>query len=166
MYQTKAQYDRSNVILTEMLSSPWCQQVLSTDCIKAIEKFQCTMIEKETYLAFYLQKNISMSFDAMTTSPVESMNSSIKNRVGVISNSNTRWVVRSLCHIHAFIYYMNLCMFLHIIHEFGYNMNSFVIRIRITYKFIELISFPVFTQLVHSLMTLLSILTQLTCWWN
>jgi hypothetical protein len=78
------------MILTEMLSSPWCQDVLSTDCIKAIEKFQCTMIEKETCLAFYLRKTISMSFDAMTTSPVESMNSSIKNGMGVNSNSNTR----------------------------------------------------------------------------
>jgi hypothetical protein len=78
------------MILTEMLSSPWYQEVLSTDCIKAIEKFQCTMIEKETYLAFYLRKTISMSFDAMTTSPVESMNSSIKNGMGVNSNSNTR----------------------------------------------------------------------------
>ena len=90
MYQTKAQYDRPNMILTEMLSSLWCQEVLSTDCIKAIENFQCTMIEKEAYLAFYLRKTISMSFDAMTTSPVESMNSFIKNGMGVNSNSNTR----------------------------------------------------------------------------
>ncbi len=48
------------------------------------------MIEKETYLVFYLQKTISMSFDAMNTSPIESMNSSIKNDMGVNSNSNTR----------------------------------------------------------------------------
>ncbi len=78
------------MLLTEILSSPWCQEVLNTDCIKAIENFQCTMIEKETYLAFYLRKTISMSLDAMTTSPVESMNSSIKNGMGVNSNSNTR----------------------------------------------------------------------------
>ncbi len=78
------------MILTEMLSSPWCQKDLSTDCIKAIEIFQCTMIEKETYLVFYLRKTISMSFDAMTMSPVESMNSSIKNGIRVNSNSNTR----------------------------------------------------------------------------
>ena len=90
MYRTKAQYDRSNLILTEMLSSPLCQDVLSKDCIKAIEKLQCSMIVKETYLAFYVWKTISMSFDAMTMSPVESMNSSIKNGMGVNSNSNTR----------------------------------------------------------------------------
>ncbi len=73
-----------------MLSSPWCQDVLSNDCIKAIEKFQCSMIKKETYLAFYVRKTISKPFDAMTTSPVESMNSSVKNGMGVNSNSNTR----------------------------------------------------------------------------
>ncbi len=90
MYQTKAQYGRSNMILTEMLSSPLCQDVLSNDCIKAIEKCQCSMIKKDTYLAFYVRKTISMSFDAMTTSPVKSMNSSIKNYTGVNSTLNTR----------------------------------------------------------------------------
>jgi hypothetical protein len=78
------------MILTEILSSPLCQDVLSKVCIKAIEKFQCSMIDKETYLAFYVWKTITMSFDAMTMSPVESMNSSIKNGMGVNSNSNTR----------------------------------------------------------------------------
>jgi hypothetical protein len=73
-----------------MLSSPLCQDVLSKDCIKAVEKLQCSMIDKETYLAFNVRNTISMSFDAMSTSPVESMNSSIKNGMGVISNSNTR----------------------------------------------------------------------------
>jgi hypothetical protein len=89
VYRTKAQYDRSNLILTKILSSPLCQDVLSKDCIKAIEKLQCSMIDKETYLAFYVRKTISMSFDATTMSPVESMNSSIKNGMGVNSNSNT-----------------------------------------------------------------------------
>jgi hypothetical protein len=69
------------MMLTEMLSSPICQDELSNDCIKAIENFQCSMIKKEQYLAFYVQKIISMSFDTMTTLPVESMNSSIKNRL-------------------------------------------------------------------------------------
>jgi hypothetical protein len=90
VYQTKAQYDRSNIILTEMLSSPLCQDVLSKDCVKAIEKLQCSIIDKETYLAFYVWKTISISFDAMTTSPVESMKSSIKNGICVNLNSNTR----------------------------------------------------------------------------
>ncbi len=119
------------MILTEMLSSPLCQDVLSNDCIKATEKFQCSMIEKETYLAFYVRKTISMSFDAMTTPPVKSTNTSINNGMGVTSNSNTRWVGRSLHIIHKFIYYMNLCIFLHIIHEFVYYMNLYFIQIHV-----------------------------------
>jgi hypothetical protein len=78
------------MILIEMLSSPLCQDVFRNDCIKAIENFQCSMIKKETYLAFYVRKTMSMSFDAMTTSPVESINSSILNGMVVTSNSNTR----------------------------------------------------------------------------
>jgi hypothetical protein len=74
------------MILTEMLSSPLCQDVISNDCIKAIKIFQCSMIKKKTYLAFYVRKTISMFFDAMTMSPVESTNSSIKNDTGVTSN--------------------------------------------------------------------------------
>jgi hypothetical protein len=90
VYWTKSQYDRSNAILTEMLSSQMCKDALSKQCIKAIKNFQCTMMEKAPYLAFHICKTITMSFDAMTTSPVESMNSSIKNGVGVRSSSQTR----------------------------------------------------------------------------
>jgi hypothetical protein len=64
--------------------------VLSNDCIKAIEKFQCSMIEKEINFAIYVWKTVSMSFDAMTTSPVESIIIFIKNGMGVTLNSNTR----------------------------------------------------------------------------
>jgi hypothetical protein len=129
-----------------------CQDVLSKYCIKAIENFQCSMIDKETYLSFYFWKTISMSFDAMTTSPVESMSSSILNGMGVNLNSNTRGVGRSLCIIPEFIYIMNSCMFWHIIYEFICYTNSYAIQICITDEFIERICFPV---CVHSLMTLL-----------
>ena len=66
--------------------------MLSCECIMAIEKFQMTMKEKEQYLAFYVRVSIPMSFDAMTTSPVECINSSIKNGMGVNQNSRSRSV--------------------------------------------------------------------------
>ncbi len=109
MHQTKAQYNRLNRILAKILSSPLCPNVLINDCIKAIENFQCFMTKKEQYLASPICRNMSMSFDAMTTSPVESMNSSIKNGMGVTSNSNTRWTGRWLRIKHEFINYMNSC---------------------------------------------------------
>jgi hypothetical protein len=48
------------------------------------------MTDKEQYLAFHVCKKITMSFDAMATSPVESMDSSIENGMGITSNSETR----------------------------------------------------------------------------
>ncbi len=128
------------MILTEMLSSALCRDVLSNDCIKATENFQCSMIKREEYLAFYVCKTIYMSFDAISTSPVESMNSSIKSGMGVTSNSNTRWVGRWLCIIHEIEYNMNLCIILCIKHEFIYFMNLCSIQIHIIHEFVSLSS--------------------------
>ena len=90
VYRTKAQYDRSHQLLSQMILSPMSREVLSIDCIKPIEKFQMTIKEKEQYLAFYVRLSIPMSFDAITTSPVKCMNSSIKNGMGVNQNSRSR----------------------------------------------------------------------------
>ncbi len=90
VYRTKDQYDRSHEILSEMLISKHCKNSLSDECIHMIEKFQTSMKEKENYLAFYVRSKISMSFDAMTTSPVKLMNSALKNGMGINSKSRTR----------------------------------------------------------------------------
>ena len=90
VYSSKEQYDRSHQILTEMMLSPMCKNVLSNECRKAIEKFQMVIKEKERYLAFYVRVKIPLSFNAMTTSPVESMNSTIKRNMGVNHNSKCR----------------------------------------------------------------------------
>ena len=73
-----------------MMLSPMCKNVLSNECRKAIEKFQMIIKEKENYLAFYVRVKIPLSFNAMTTSPVESMNSTIKRNMGVNHNSKSR----------------------------------------------------------------------------
>ncbi len=75
VYRAKEQYDRSHELLFEMLVSDMCTKTLSPECINAIQQFQVVIKEKECYLAFYVHSKNSMSFDAMTTSPVESMNS-------------------------------------------------------------------------------------------
>jgi hypothetical protein len=73
-----------------MLKSKWCKDCLSDKFIHMVEKFQTSIEEKKKYLAFYIRSNISMSFDAMTTSPIKSMNSALKNGMGINSNSRTR----------------------------------------------------------------------------
>ncbi len=75
-----------------MLVLEMCTKTLSPECINAIQQFQIVIKEKECYLAFYVHSKISMPFDAMTTSPVESMNSSLKRGTGINENSNTRYV--------------------------------------------------------------------------
>lgn len=90
VYRTKEQYDMSHQIFTNMMLSPMCTNVLSNECRQAIEKFQMNMKEKENYLAFYVRVKVPLSFNAMTTSPVESMNSTIKRNMGVNQNSKSR----------------------------------------------------------------------------
>jgi hypothetical protein len=92
VYRTKEQYDRSHELLSKMLVSDMCTKTLSSERINAIQQFQIVVKEKECYLAFYVRSKISMSFDAMTTSPVASMNSSLKRGMGINKNFNTRYV--------------------------------------------------------------------------
>ncbi len=75
-----------------MLVSDMCTKTLSPECINAIQQFQIVIKEKECYLASYVRSKISMSFDAMTTSPVQSMNSCLKRGMEINKNSNTRYV--------------------------------------------------------------------------
>ena len=92
VYRTKQQYDQSHELLMKMLVSDMCIKTLSTVCINAIQQFQIVMKEKACYLAFYVHSTIYMPFDAMTTSPVESMNSCLKRGMGINKNLNTRYV--------------------------------------------------------------------------
>ncbi len=78
VYSTKEQYDRSHDLFSEMLDSETCTKTLSLECINAIQQFQINIKEKECYLAFYVYLKISMLFDDMTTSSVETINSSLK----------------------------------------------------------------------------------------
>ncbi len=62
---------------------------LTRECILSIEKFQVTMQDKESYIAFYERSQIPLSCDAMTMSPCKGMNSHIKEKMGCSSNTHT-----------------------------------------------------------------------------
>jgi hypothetical protein len=57
--------------------------------ILAVEKFQVAMEDKEQYIAYHVRKDVSLSHNAASTSPVKSMNSHIKGTMGCLSNQNT-----------------------------------------------------------------------------
>jgi hypothetical protein len=89
VYRTQAQYDRSHVLLTEMLQTEVARAILSVECISAIEKFQVVMKEKQQYIAHHFRLGVSLIRHAASTSPVESMNSNIKYTMRCSSNTNT-----------------------------------------------------------------------------
>jgi len=72
-----------------MLQSEFARNILSVECISAVEKFQVVMKEKEQYVAHHVRIRLSLMHHAASTSPVESMNSNIKYTMGCSSNLNT-----------------------------------------------------------------------------
>jgi len=85
---TKEQYDKSNKILSSWINSTIVSNVLGQDLVDALNKFQMSLISKQSYLAQYIRKEIYMCANAMTTSPVESMNDLIKNKQNINSRLN------------------------------------------------------------------------------
>ena len=88
LYCTKLQYDKSNELLASWLASDTTVSALGIDLVNKVKLFQANLIGKEDKLAQYHRKEITMCADAMTTSPVESMNDLIKNKQKISSNFN------------------------------------------------------------------------------
>ena len=80
VFENKHQYARSNGVLTDVISGLLEDGSISQKTKDAIEPFQSKMSGKERYLAFWIRKSVCMMYDAMTTSPVESMNRNIKHK--------------------------------------------------------------------------------------
>ena len=89
VYENKEQNYKSNAVLTGVIRDAFNNGVIDESSKNAIEKFQVKLNNKQRYIAYYIQKNIPNSYDAMTTSPVESMNSQIKHRIKASSLNNT-----------------------------------------------------------------------------
>ncbi len=79
VFENKKQYDKAGKILTAVLQTALEKNHITREQYDAFDVFQSKLAEKERYLAYHVQKHIPMTFDAMTTSPVESVNSHMKN---------------------------------------------------------------------------------------
>ncbi len=93
MHQTcvfinQKQYSKSNELLTCIIKEAHHQGILSDSLNEASEAFQVKLNNKQLYLANWVRRAISNSYDAMTTSPVESINSHIKKRICASSLNN------------------------------------------------------------------------------
>jgi|694.fasta_scaffold57145_5 hypothetical protein len=89
VFETAQQYVKSNEILTEVIKEAYQLGRIDDKLKDAIQAFQLKMMVKQEYLAYYIRKEIPNCFDAMTTSPVESMNCYIKHRSKASTLNNT-----------------------------------------------------------------------------
>jgi hypothetical protein len=70
VFENQAQYKKANGILPSIISKAKLKRHISKGLYEAISQFQLQVQEKQPYLAYWVRKSITMSFDAMTTSPV------------------------------------------------------------------------------------------------
>jgi hypothetical protein len=80
VFENQAKYQKANRILTSIIKEANSKLHISKGLYKAISQFQLQVKEKQPYLAYWVRKFITMSFDPMTTSSVESINCYIKHK--------------------------------------------------------------------------------------
>jgi hypothetical protein len=79
MFENQYQYAKSNAVVTDIITRLLQDGLINHKTKDAIETFQSKMSGKERYLAFWVHKSVCMTYDAMSTSPVESINRNIKH---------------------------------------------------------------------------------------
>jgi hypothetical protein len=87
VFENKAQYEKANNILISVIKEALKKHYIGKGLYEEISQFQVQLNEKESYLAYWTRKSATMSFEAMTTSSMESINCHIKHqsKVSVIS---------------------------------------------------------------------------------
>lgn len=74
---------KSHSILTDVIAKVYANGLITQQLKEAIERYQVKMSTKEDFLAYYIRRTVIMSYDAMTTSPVESVNNHTKHQAKV-----------------------------------------------------------------------------------
>ncbi len=71
VFENQYQPAKSNAVLTDVITRLLQDGSINQTTKDAIETFQSKMSAKERYLAFLVRKSVCMTYNAMTTSPVE-----------------------------------------------------------------------------------------------
>ena len=88
VFINQKQYNKSNELLPCIIKEAHHQGILSDSLKEALGAFQVKLNNKQLYLANWVRRTIPNSYDAMTTSPVESINIHIKKRICASSLNN------------------------------------------------------------------------------
>lgn len=89
VFENQEQYRKSHLILTKVVQDAFEKGVIDQVLKDIIEAFQTKIATKEIYLAHWVRKERQNCYDAMTTSPVESINSHIKHCTKASTLNNT-----------------------------------------------------------------------------
>jgi hypothetical protein len=77
--------NKSNELITHIIKEAQHQGFISNSLKEAFEAFQVKLNNKQLYLSYWVRRSIPNSYDAMNTSPVESINIHIKKRICALS---------------------------------------------------------------------------------
>jgi hypothetical protein len=119
VFINQKQYNMSNVLLTRIINEAHHQGIISDFLKEAFEAFQVKLNNKQLYLSNWVRRAIPNSYDAMTTSPVESVNSYIKHRICALSLNNfSRSLMMITDGMYKFVYMnryvmITLCQFVY-----------------------------------------------------
>jgi hypothetical protein len=93
VFINQQQYNKSNELLTRIINEAHHQGIISDSLKEGFETFQVKLNNKQLYLSNWVRRTIPNNYDAMTTLPVESINSHIKQRICALSLNNFSSVV-------------------------------------------------------------------------
>jgi hypothetical protein len=88
VFINQKQYNKSNELLARIIKEAHHQGIISDSFKEAFEVFQVKLNNKQLHLSNWVNRAIPNSYDAMTTSPVEYINSHINNRICASSLNN------------------------------------------------------------------------------
>jgi hypothetical protein len=88
VFINQKQYNNSNELLTLIINEAHQQGIISASLKEAFEAFQVKLNNKQLYLSNWVRRTTPNSYGAMTTSPVECINSHIKQRICASSLNN------------------------------------------------------------------------------
>ena len=93
--ESKIEYDRMHFQLSQFRRHKRTESNLGTKCVSAMLVFSESLVEKELYLANYMRHTITSCMDSATTSPVESQNSIVHQKLSITSKTDTHTGVSS-----------------------------------------------------------------------
>jgi hypothetical protein len=97
-HKTATEYHRSCKELCSFLRDERTLTDLGLSCVAAIITFTESLVDKEKYLGNHIRMYTTNCSDSETTSPVESQNSIVKQKLGVNANMDIRAPLeRGLC---------------------------------------------------------------------